>query len=75
MKARQMIIDTVPDLLEMVDRRARVIGYGFGASYKDLICTIILSKSGAKLGIVGARIFRIRRAYWRERESAIVMWL
>jgi hypothetical protein len=54
MEARQMIIDTIPNLMEMLDRPAKVIGYGFGAGYKDLICTIILSKSGVKLGIVGS---------------------
>ncbi len=31
-----------------------MIGYGFGAGYKDMICTIILSKAGVKLGIVGS---------------------
>ena len=50
-EARKMILDTIPDLLEMVDRPARIIGFGFGVSYKDMICTIILSKSGVKLGI------------------------
>lgn len=54
LKARQLIVDTIPDLMELVDRPARVIGYGFGAGYKDLICTIILSKTGVKLGIVGS---------------------
>jgi hypothetical protein len=53
-EARQIIIDTIPELLEMVDRPARVIGYGFGPGYKDMICTIILSKTGVKLGIVGS---------------------
>ena len=50
-EARKMILDTIPGLLEMVDRPARIIGFGFAVSYKDLICTIILSKSGVKLGI------------------------
>ena len=50
-ETRQMILSTIPDLLEMVDKPARVIGYGFGATYKDTICTIILSKAGVKLGI------------------------
>ena len=27
-----------------------MIGYSYGAGYKDLICTIILSKKGIKLG-------------------------
>jgi len=29
------------------------MGYGFGAGYSNLICTIIMSKSGVKLGLVG----------------------
>ena len=36
----------------MLDRAGHVAGYGCGAGYKDLICTIILSKTGVKLGIV-----------------------
>ena len=51
---RQMILDSIPNLQEMVDRPARVIGYGFGSGYKNMICTIILSKNGVKLGIVGS---------------------
>lgn len=50
---RKLILTLVPKALEMVDAPARVIGYGPSANYKDLICTIILSKSGVKLGIVG----------------------
>ena len=38
----------------MVDQADRVLGYGFGPTYKDLICTIILSKGEVKLGIVGS---------------------
>jgi len=51
--ARKLILAAVPDANEMVDLSAKVIGYGYGENYKDLICTIILSKSGVKLGIVG----------------------
>jgi hypothetical protein len=50
--SRKMILATLPGVLEMVDAPARVIGYGHSVNYKDLICTIILSKSGVKLGIV-----------------------
>jgi hypothetical protein len=53
MEARKVILASIPDVQEMVDRPDRVIGYGFGTGYGDLICTIILSKKGAKLGIVG----------------------
>ena len=51
--ARKLILAVVPEANEMVDLSARVIGYGDGQNYKDLICTIILSKGGVKLGIVG----------------------
>ena len=50
---REIIIAAVPDANEMVDAPARVIGYGHGAGYKGMICTIILSKKEIKLGIVG----------------------
>lgn len=51
LEARKMILDTIPDVLEMVDQPAKVIGFGFAVSYKDMVCAIILSKSGVKLGI------------------------
>lgn len=50
---RGLILSVVPEAQEMVDRSGRVIGYGHGSGYKDLICTIILSKTGVKLGMVG----------------------
>ena len=51
--ARELVLATIPGALEMVDAPARVIGYGTSVNYKDMICTIILSKKGVKLGIVG----------------------
>ena len=54
--AHALIRSSMPDVKEMVDKPARVIGYGFGAGYKDMICTIILSKGGLKLGIVGGAV-------------------
>ena len=53
-ETRKVVTNTIPDLQEMVDRPAKVIGYGFGAGYSNMICTIILSKGGVKLGIVGS---------------------
>src|SRR5437016_2127696 len=54
LQTRQFVITALPGIQETVDTSARVIGYGFGAGYKDMICTIILSKAGVKLGIVGS---------------------
>jgi hypothetical protein len=50
---RKLILAAVPGSNEMVDAPARVIGYGHGAGYKGMICTIILSKKEVKLGMVG----------------------
>ena len=49
---RNTIREIMPDAREMTDTSDRVIGYGFGSGYADLICTIIPSKKGVKLGIV-----------------------
>jgi hypothetical protein len=49
---RKLVTEAVPGSVEMVDTSAKVIGYGFGAGYKDLICTIMPSKGGVKLGVV-----------------------
>ena len=49
--ARKLVLDTLPAADERVDASVPVIGYGYGAGYKGLICTLILSKSGVKLGV------------------------
>lgn len=51
---RTLIQKTLPGTNEMLDRPGHVVGYGFGTGYKELICTIILSKTGVKLGIVNS---------------------
>ncbi len=50
---RNLILSVIPEAQETADRSGRVIGYGRGSGYKGLICTIILSKTGVKLGMVG----------------------
>ena len=50
---RSFIAKTIPDAKETVDRSGRVIGYVVGAGYAGLACTIIPSKQGVKLGLVG----------------------
>jgi hypothetical protein len=52
LELRQAVLSTVPGVIEMVDRSSNIIGYGFGSGYADLICTIIPSQKGIKLGIV-----------------------
>jgi hypothetical protein len=52
-RLRSVIRSTLPDTREELDRRGRVVGYSYGPGYAGLVCTIILSKTAVKLGIVG----------------------
>lgn len=47
---KQLLQKIIPGIQEIVDEKAKVIGYGFGPKYTDNICTIILSRKGVKLG-------------------------
>jgi hypothetical protein len=49
--ARSLIEKMIPGAEEYLDRSAKVIGYGFGPGYKSMVCTLILSRTGVKLGI------------------------
>lgn len=48
---RDLIRSTIPDASETLDIPGRVVGYGVGPGYSGLVCTIIPSKTGVKLGI------------------------
>jgi hypothetical protein len=52
-RLRDVIGLSLPDAREELDRPGRVVGYSYGPGYAGLVCTIILSKTGVKLGIVG----------------------
>jgi hypothetical protein len=49
--ARKFILESLPKAEETVDASAGVVGYGYGPGYKGLIGTLILSKTGVKLGL------------------------
>jgi hypothetical protein len=49
--ARELVLQTVLNATETVDRSARLIGYSYGPGYKDTICTLLMSKTGVKVGI------------------------
>ena len=50
--ARLLLDGALPGAAETLDESARVIGYSYGPGYKGLVCTLILSRTGVKLGIV-----------------------
>ncbi|HKQ59036.1 MAG TPA: DUF1801 domain-containing protein [Candidatus Eisenbacteria bacterium] len=50
---RRIVEKDLPGADEVVDRSANLIGYGYGTGYANSICTIILSKKGVKLGLIG----------------------
>ena len=50
--ARDLIHRTLPDVEDSVDSSMPMISFGYGPGYHGMVCTLILSKSGVKLGLV-----------------------
>lgn len=50
LQLREFILSNLKNISEQPDAAANIIGYNFGTGYKDLICTIMPSKRGLKLG-------------------------
>jgi hypothetical protein len=48
---RAFVLRLIPNAIEMVDSKSKVIGFGFGAGYKDMICSLMPAKSWVTLGI------------------------
>ena len=51
-KARRLLLKLLPEAEETVDPTASVLSYGYGPGYRGMICTLLLSKSGVKIGFV-----------------------
>ena len=49
--ARKLLKDALPDVTESVDASAKMVAYTYGPGYKGFVCSLIVSKSGVKLGI------------------------
>jgi hypothetical protein len=49
--ARRLLKSTLPGVAETVNESARLLGYSYGPGYKGLVCTLIMSQTGVKLGI------------------------
>jgi hypothetical protein len=52
LSARDFVLATLPDAVEIPDAQAKLIGYGYGPGYKDMVVALILSKHGVKIGLV-----------------------
>jgi hypothetical protein len=49
--ARATLLAAFPKAEESVDLQARLLGYAYGPGYKGTVATLILSKTGVKIGI------------------------
>ena len=49
--ARDFLAKALPGAEEILDESAKLLGYDYGPGYKGLLCTLLLSKNGLKLGI------------------------
>lgn len=50
LKIRDVLLSELEGIQEEIDISGRMVGYGFGKGYSNLICTFILSKKGLKVG-------------------------
>jgi len=50
LKLREILLANLPGIIEQVDIPAKMIAYCYGQKYSELICVIIPSKKGLKLG-------------------------
>ena len=58
LRLREVILTNLPEIIEQIDLPARMIAYCYGQTYIEMICTIIPSKKGLKLGFYkGADLF------------------
>ena len=52
--ATRTFVLQLPDITEQVDLKTRIIGYGYGPKYVDMVCVIMPTKAGVNLGIAYA---------------------
>jgi len=51
-RARGLLLKLLPGVQEGASSSAPVLAYGYGPGYRGMVCTLILSKTGVKLGLV-----------------------
>ena len=52
---RAFVLRVIPKAMEQVDSKSKVIGFGFGTGYKDMICGLMPAKTWVTLGISWGR--------------------
>jgi hypothetical protein len=50
LKLREIVLKTLPEVQEQIDFPAKMIAYTYGQKYIEMVCTLIPSKKGLKLG-------------------------
>jgi hypothetical protein len=50
MKLRDVLFANLPGIIEQIDTSAKMVAYSYGQKYIELVCVIIPSKKGLKLG-------------------------
>jgi hypothetical protein len=51
-KARRLLLKLLSGAEETADPTQSILSYGYGPGYRGMVCTLLLSKSGVKIGIV-----------------------
>jgi hypothetical protein len=52
--ARSLLRKLLPKCEESVDARGPYVSYGYGPGYRGMVTSLILSKKGVKLGMLGS---------------------
>src|SRR4051812_42798021 len=50
LQLREILFANLPGIIEQLDVPAKMVGYCYGQKYSELVCVIIPSKKGLKLG-------------------------
>ena len=50
LKTRKVLFANLPGIMEQIDEKAKMIAYCYGQKYVELICVLIPSEKGLKLG-------------------------
>lgn len=50
LKARDLVLNAAPELVEQVDAPGKLIGYGWDTTYKGTVCVIMPLKAGVNFG-------------------------